>query len=259
MILDVGTCWRCFVLVSGDVVNDQVMFHMNISTPLYGWMRIFRRPCSNCKSLCVWVPETCQKSWFISTTISHMLHIIYHIYILYIYISYIWANYHNLTVLPHWNHSCCRGFTQGLHNRDRFCRKTSSWSGQLHPSACEGNKRHFFLNTAPNFNINFVQTLYIYIYMLPSSWKERLIDWESSPQSTQCGLRHGQMGRPWRRRILDILTWEVLSPLGGRITASRTSTSGGTQSSLKTQLWRAGESSWGRKKSGEWIIVIYPH
>ena len=36
MILDVGTCWRCFVLVSGDVVNDQVMFHMNISTPLYG-------------------------------------------------------------------------------------------------------------------------------------------------------------------------------------------------------------------------------
>ena len=62
---------------------------------------------------------------------------------------------------------------------------------------------------------------------LPSSWKERLIDWESSPQSTQCGLRHGLTGRPWRR---------ILSPLGGRITASRTSTSGGTQSSLKAQL-----------------------
>ena len=90
MILDVGTCWRCFVLVSGDVVNDQVMFHMNISTPLYGWMRIFRRPSSDCKSLCVWVPETCQKSWFISTTypICSTLYIIY-IYTVYIYIYHI--------------------------------------------------------------------------------------------------------------------------------------------------------------------------
>ena len=256
MILDVGTCWRCFVLVSGDVVNDQVMFHMNISTPLYGWMRIFRRPCSNCKSLCVWVPETCQKSWFISTTISHMLHIIYHIYILYIYISYIWANYHNLTVLPHWNHSCCRGFTQGLHNRDRFCRKTSSWSGQLHPSACEGNKRHFFLNTAPNFNINFVQTIYIYVAIILERTPHRLgvfsaIDTvRSSARADGQTLEeensgHFDMRSPitsWRayHRFKDKhVRWNTVLP--------------------KNAAWRAGESSWGRKKSGEWIIVIYPH